>query len=427
MFDAEAGAVNMPAINPVGQQHQVPLAPPLPQPLHQWNLPCGHLLEAEDRKDYLSVCVPLYNASIRGDWEAAQLILARHQSLDLVGYGITENYETALHVAASAKTSKKIETFVQNLVTNMTKEQLELSNKNSNTALCLAVAAGNINIVKMMLTKNPTLVDIPCSEQMMPLYWASLFGKRKMIQYLYKESRKMMGGTWTSKSRRWVLQKCVEANLFVFPAIYEKIRRAENTCDAALKLLRFIWTCVLTHSKDEVHKIVSGPVEMPPTSKKGNVEQLLETIIKNVEKLNDSLHRHSNATVDGTQLQGGMQPHGGTQVQGLKRNYSFRILFVAAEMGNTGFLVELIRQYPDLLWKRNRNKQTIFHVAISYRHQDIFNLLQEIGSMKDMITSLKDDNENNMLHLAGKIANEDTLQVVSGVALQMQRELLWFK
>lgn len=47
--------------------------------------------------------------------------------------------------------------------------------------------------------------------------------------------------------------------------------------------------------------------------------------------------------------------------------------------------------------------------------------------MKDLITPLKDDNENNMLHLVGKSAKKKRLQDVSGVALLMQRELLWFK
>jgi hypothetical protein len=32
-----------------------------------------------------------------------------------------------------------------------------------------------------------------------------------------------------------------------------------------------------------------------------------------------------------------------------------------------------------------------------------------------------------MLHLAGKLAHSDRLNIVSGAALQMQRELLWFK
>ncbi|XP_076889513.1 uncharacterized protein LOC143540294 [Bidens hawaiensis] len=110
-----------------------------------------------------------------------------------------------------------------------------------------------------------------------------------------------------------------------------------------------------------------------------------------------------------------------------RQMHSSRVLFIAAEMGNTKFLVELIRTYPDLMWKVNDNKRTIFHIAVKHRHEGIYNLLYEIGSMKDLITPLIDADQNNMLHLAGKSATKERLTDVSGAALQMQRELLWFK
>ncbi|GJX22341.1 ankyrin repeat-containing domain, PGG domain protein [Tanacetum coccineum] len=84
-----------------------------------------------------------------------------------------------------------------------------------------------------------------------------------------------------------------------------------------------------------------------------------------------------------------------------RKKYSSGVLFIAAEMGNTNFLIELIRRYPDLIWK--------------------------IGAMKDMITPMRDRQDNNMLHLVGKTVNRRQLERVSGVALDMQRELLWFQ
>ncbi|PWA34428.1 ankyrin repeat-containing domain, PGG domain protein [Artemisia annua] len=47
--------------------------------------------------------------------------------------------------------------------------------------------------------------------------------------------------------------------------------------------------------------------------------------------------------------------------------------------------------------------------------------------MKDMLTPLRDDNGNNMLHLVGKTVNRKQLENGSGGALEMQRELLWFQ
>ncbi|MFS7952469.1 putative PGG domain-containing protein [Helianthus anomalus] len=90
------------------------------------------------------------------------------------------------------------------------------------------------------------------------------------------------------------------------------------------------------------------------------------------------------------------------------------------------FVVELIRRYPDLIWNVDDNNHTIFHHAVKHRQEDIYNLLYEIGAMKDMIISHRDTKDNNMLHLVGKISEQKRLEDVSGVALQMQRELLWF-
>ncbi|KAI3738104.1 hypothetical protein L2E82_28123 [Cichorium intybus] len=113
-------------------------------------------------------------------------------------------------------------------------------------------------------------------------------------------------------------------------------------------------------------------------------------------------------------------------INGLQ-TYPSRILFVAAEEGNTKFLAELIRRYPDLIWKQNDDGLSIFHVAVLHLHESIYNLLYEIGSMKGLIIPLKDREKNNMLHLVGKKPEKSKLRGVSGVAFQMQRKLLWFK
>ncbi|KAJ9559405.1 hypothetical protein OSB04_014019 [Centaurea solstitialis] len=111
----------------------------------------------------------------------------------------------------------------------------------------------------------------------------------------------------------------------------------------------------------------------------------------------------------------------------MKETYPLAVLFVAVELGNIKFLVELTRGYPELLWKQNNNEQTIFHIAVSHRHESIYNLLYEMGSMYDIGTNRGQDIQgNNMLHLVGmkpKTPHED----VSGVVFQMQREMLWFK
>ncbi|XP_059436406.1 ankyrin repeat-containing protein ITN1-like [Corylus avellana] len=102
-------------------------------------------------------------------------------------------------------------------------------------------------------------------------------------------------------------------------------------------------------------------------------------------------------------------------------------LFGAAKVGNVEYIITVLRSYPDLIWQVDRKRRSIFHIAVKYRHESVFNLIYEIGAIKDIIAQYIDDNERNMLHLAGRLAPLHRLNIISGAPLQMQRELLWFK
>ncbi|KAI3506059.1 hypothetical protein L1887_28414 [Cichorium endivia] len=388
------------------------------------NLPRSDLLTGS-REEYIAIGVPLYEASIIGNWKAAKAILDKQPNL--IRFAITENYETPLHIAASAESTKSVEEFVENLVNLMEKNDLELQNKSYNTALSLAAAAGNVKTAMTMVKKNRAVMEIPGNNRTMPLYMAALFAKPDMVRYLYDSSNKLAGDFWSHENRGWLLQKCVEAEIFdvaiklvndrpelcakkrlltdvllvlaqkthafkerkphivvrivesIFAVFHVKIGRAEKESEA-LQLLRILWKKIAIMPKNEIDDIIRGPpLEV---KKQGDI---------------------------------------------IRSSYPSRVIFIAAKMGNTRFIIELIQSYPDLIWKVDDKGQTIFHIAIKRRHAKIYNLLYEIGSMKDLITPIKDKNGNNMLHLVAKSAKPKRFQNVSGVALQMQRELLWFK
>ncbi|KAK1410503.1 hypothetical protein QVD17_37040 [Tagetes erecta] len=517
------------------QQHQIniPVASPPPQ------LPRSDLITGP-REDYLKIGVPLYEASIKCDWKAAKAIIDKYPNMELVRCSITENGETALHVAASAKGPKHVEEFVSNLVALMTNDDLTLQNNNHNTALYLAVAAGNLKTVKIMVERNRALLTIVGSNgTMMPLYTAALFGHVDIVKYLYNNSKELRDDGWTDQNRGWLLLKCVENDMFdvaleivktypelgagsvlgvlarkpeAFPEtnmniISRTINWGKDLCckllitlqpcpnehpehgrnisvpfletksniiksafiglkggshekkDYAMQLLRIIWGNIAKRSKKEIDDIIRGPVDVKQDDKlaSGIVNQTL-SLQKLISERIVSMHVEIQNIIRGLPVTGKedqalklqklisehiAKMHVETQnvIKGpttsnhpnvaslgnTKKTYSSRILFVAAEMGNVTFVVELIRRYPDLIWKVNDDGLSIFHIAVKHRHEGIYNLLYEIGSMKDLITPLKDGKDNNMLHLVGVRAKQKRLEDVSGVALQMQRELLWFK
>ena len=99
----------------------------------------------------------------------------------------------------------------------------------------------------------------------------------------------------------------------------------------------------------------------------------------------------------------------------------------AVKQGNVDFATEMIKS-TQLVQKTDINDRNIFFIAILNRQEKIFSLLHGLNNVKKMkMTSNVDRFGNNMLHLAAMLAPANQLDGISGAALQMQRELQWFK
>ncbi|KAJ8539982.1 hypothetical protein K7X08_026371 [Anisodus acutangulus] len=104
-----------------------------------------------------------------------------------------------------------------------------------------------------------------------------------------------------------------------------------------------------------------------------------------------------------------------------------RPLLDAARYGAYELVEIIIRRFPSLAYFYDRDEKNIFHTAIENRCEDVFNLVCQMSQLRHQLMISKDSSGNTMLHLAGKLAPQNKLNLVSGPALQMQRELQWFK
>jgi len=98
----------------------------------------------------------------------------------------------------------------------------------------------------------------------------------------------------------------------------------------------------------------------------------------------------------------------------------------AAMYGIIEFINKMREANPDLLWAMDKNKRGIFAHAILNRQDKVFKLIYEIESQKGLTTSM-DIFGNNLLHLAAELGPSSYRGRRSNAALQMQRELQWFK
>ncbi|CAI9296016.1 unnamed protein product [Lactuca saligna] len=380
------------------------------------NLPHRDLLE--DIQEYNKTCRPLMKASFMGDWQAAKAIIDERQ--ELVVFSITANQETLLHLAASAENTKQTQEFLQNLVNMLEMNDLKLEDLSSWNAFQIAVANGSMEMVDIMLQKNQALLSIPNMKNGFTLSISAFFGHHDLTRHLYQLSEGTIDTYMTTTDLNSFVHRCIRSEMF----------------DITLKLLtRFPYKMThltymiildelarrpdsLNRPKQNMIRKMVDPFLVKLHMKKGPSENddpalnLLKKVLNicTTFKLDDQLRILKGPSNSQNNYK---HPSG--------------VLFVAVEMGNTAFLIELFQVYPHLLTARNVNDDSIFHVAVMHRHLGIYNLLYEIGKRRLLSTTHTNAQGNTILHVVAQSSKEIQPQTTSGASLLMQRELLWFQ
>ncbi|RDX99763.1 Ankyrin repeat-containing protein, partial [Mucuna pruriens] len=333
----------------------------------------------EARRRYLTQCVPLHKAALKGDWKEAKKIL--EQDRTLLTSSITKGWATVLHIAVGANRVH----FVEELVKLMQHDELQLQDLKGNTAFCFAAAVGNVQIAEMMVQKNISLPITRGGEGYTPLHLAAMQGRSEMAWYLFPKT------TQTFEEVDWnrLFFICIDSGLY----------------DLALEMLNHKDTLAYARRDDNktgFHVLARTPGCGCQSKKDTPILKLTKKIWDILLSLDDQLMMET--ITEPTQ-----------------------VIFIAAEVGNFEFLSVILSTYPDMIWELDTMGRSIIHVAVLHRHASIFNLIHEIGPIKESLLTFMDNQENNLLHCAAKLAPPDRLNIVSGAALQMMLELSWFE
>ncbi|MED6125944.1 hypothetical protein PIB30_073425 [Stylosanthes scabra] len=346
----------------------------------------------QGRRQYLAKCVPLYKAALRGDWKVAQKILDEEPAL--LTAAITKGCLTVLHIAVGANHVH----FVKELVEKMNPADLELQDMKDNTAFCFAAAVGNMEIAEIMRARKELLPQIRGGSGLTPLHLAVLQGRSAMAEYLFPLSKEILAQEdWVS-----IFFTCINSGLYdlALKMVDENKRLAtakggENQETGLHVLARKSSLCGCRSLRSRRHLL--------HFCKKDTA------ILKLMRRMWDILL----GLDDTVMMETITEP---TQA-----------IFNATEVGNFEFLSVILSTYPDLIWELDTVGRSIIHIAVLYRHASIFNLIHEVGPIKDFIVTFVDDEGNNLLHCAAKLPPPNRLNLVSGAALQMMLELSWFE
>lgn len=393
-----------------------------------------------------------------GDWDKIKEILEKHPKM--LGKNITALNKKALHMAVFAG-QKKI---VENLVDLMEDKDLRRRDKYGYTALAEATLHGNYEMAECLLNKDMGLISIPSyNNKLLPVVLAVFHKHLKLARYLY---------------RRTPLKDLLEENGPSGVTLIIQVMYTEDF-DIALDLIKREPSLAFAQEKEkwspykkkEKCSPLSALASMPRAFKSSKLAFWKEWIYESIR-----VELPPNVTTNETCLNipEGHESNGAKNVglvpeplrqpvpclyellgiQGLhkmKRNdmYSREILrlmcekisplnekeqndviyvaiFRAIKEGFKEFVSEVLNANPYLIWARDNKGATVFHQAVLYREAEIFKLLHE-HPVKNSVMNLKDNSNNNVLHMAGKSTPSPRFKCIRGAVLQMQKELQWFK
>ncbi|CAI0554964.1 unnamed protein product [Linum tenue] len=431
-----------------------------------------NIAAAGQDEDYIRN-LPLYRALDSGDWETTKRLLHRHPDgpVPAATASLSPDGDTALHVAVLAGH----EGIVERLATEvLPKEALMMKNKSSATALNYAAIGGVTGIADCLVRKAPELLRVPNQNGHIPVVVASLYGHREMVRYLYHASPKddLVGHGGSKINGAMLLTTCIVDGLYDIALdllhCYPQLAFTQDSDkDTALEVLAqtpsafpsgapLAWWQWWIYSFIRVPHIASlnivsddGDVDdkRPETGRKRTIlrqgiflllwminkalRQLLVVFSRSLKYLVPGFKRLYDLKLTHVQaielLRCLCQQISTLSESEFEKTGIQKALFDAIEHGIVELIVELIKQYPDIVWREDKSQRGIFLCATLHRQEKIFNLIYRMGAKKNAMATPWDVNHNNILHQAAFLAPLSQLDRVTGAALQMQRELQWYK
>ncbi|KAI3853912.1 hypothetical protein MKW92_020507 [Papaver armeniacum] len=404
----------------------------------------------------------LYEALSTNDIEKVKEILKNNP--EVVKEGITHDSSTVLHTAVHWKMDIMI---VEEILKLMSPDVLEYKTKKYGYTACHRAAIyGYAKAVVVMVKKNSKLTQIRDSSGSTPLELALQYptlGQKEIVEYLYSVTRDEDPSPFSGQDGVRLLHRAIDANFYDmalclvkrFPKLVTEKSLKDNICALEVLVRRpfaFKSGAKLTWWQDRIYSFIHvdmsskyvQPVEpstcrsskyaerddadFPETLEASKAEEnpnVSSTIDKGIpmaylirvphlKKLYNLKLMHEQAIALLKQML--LEVNNNYNNPGIRVFYQndpgIRIFFqnnpgimkVAIKHGVIEVVVEVLEQFPYLIWYPLPHQRMI-GMAIAERNEKMVSLICDLGDL----------------------APSAQLNLVSGVALQMQRELQWFK
>ncbi|KAL3623607.1 hypothetical protein CASFOL_032423 [Castilleja foliolosa] len=352
-------------------------------------------------------CLPLYRATLMGEWDKAKRIIDSDPNAIQARLNLT--LETSLHIAVG---NRKTIHFVQNLLDIMPDDLLGLTDAAGYTALHVAAFSGNTEAAKILIGRRPDLLCVPENSGGFPVHMAALSAHRETLCYLISETKDdWLPSPYIGETGLKLLGTLIDAEFFDL-ALYFASKYSH------LATLR-----VGATSYSALHRITLRDSAFSSGERSLNFWENFIYSVPRAKKIHLRKQVHQQALELVKCLCKNMGSLDYLSASGIYSN----VMLTAARLGVHEVIEELVAIFPAAIYSRNSYMQNIFHVAVENRSEKVFNLIYQTSNLKHQYSDSVDNSGNTLLHLAGRLAPSHKLNLVSGAALQMQRELQWFQ
>ncbi|TXG68604.1 hypothetical protein EZV62_003539 [Acer yangbiense] len=358
-------------------------------------------------------------AATKGDWKSAQSIIKSDPNA--LTARITPDSQTALHVAAIFCRWE----FILKLLEDLKPELIEVRDTRGDTILHQVAGGGSLKTAKALIQKNARLLQMYNHRRHLPLHYSIWSGSKELVWYLTSITEPIESASLHNLIR-FLIQFGFHDIALYFVTKYPNSTLAKDQLETSL-----------------LHWLVSGSQHFFSGSNLGFLERLIYKLLGRFKRLFWKAITQLAPTIKivrDTKLKNKcavkLVDHVCKHLSSMSfietfnfLQYPYSVMGDAVKAGNEEVVRTLLQYFPDLIDIEALPQRNILQVAIEYRQEKIINIMKEIYSTTVITSSctLKMASENTTLHLVGKLAPAFKLHSVSSSALQMQRELLWFK
>ncbi|XP_026428038.1 uncharacterized protein LOC113323903 isoform X2 [Papaver somniferum] len=408
---------------------------------------------------------------LKGDCEKTIEYLKSNK--EALTQGVTRRSHTVLHIAIYDERGMKL---IEEIVKLMPPALLEYRAGVYNcTALHYAAQYGNLEAVVLLVIKNPRLPLLRDKRGLTPLVIAlqnvSIYQK-EVVEYLYSVTKDVVDGSpFLGVEGASTLCELIQAHFYAlclvmkFPTLATTKSNRFGMCGLEMMVRRpfafqsgakLTWwhnliysliqvdmktTCIQSVEPAECtirdeenpdpenidsNKIQESSKVPSSTIYKGPIISYLTRAIGIEHLYNQKLvHQQANALIK--QIIGEICKSNTTLLNFLRNNRN--IMKRAIKHGIIEFVAECIEKNNDLIFYKIP-VENMLQMAITERKEMIVTFICKTADRlggKNYLVSKRDADTNTILHCAAKLAPLAQLSLVSGAALQMQREMQWYK